>query len=515
MPISTENQIKVINPATGEEISTVLASSKQEITEKFQLAKETFSFWSSFSIEKRIGYLKRIFELIINDRKNIAETITKSNGKPLAESYLTEIASTLQVIEYFIKKGVELLNDKKIALGKLYPTKKSSVSYEPYGVIAIIEPWNYPFYLPFSAITKTLLAGNTFIFKPASAVSLIGKLIEEILQKTELPSGVANVIYGDSKVADILLELPIDKVIFTGSVEVGRKIAEKCAKKLLPVSLELGGKDPAIILKSTNIDYAAQGVLWGAISNCGQACASIERVYVESKIYDEFTEKIISLTKNLRVGNGLDNDIDVGPLTSNNQLEKVEEHVFDAVNKGAKILAGGERVQGPGFFFEPTIITEVNHSMKIMTEETFGPVIPIMKFETVEEAIQLANNSNYALAGSIWTSESKKARGIAQKLNCGTVWINDSLFLQAHPACPWQGYKDSGYGGSSIYDFVRLKHISIDQGFIPTLKPKYFWWYPYKGKARSYHDLIEVIFKGNLKGKFAAGFNTLIDFLNN
>ena len=514
MPISTENQIKVINPATGEEILTMPVSSKQEITEKFQLAKESFSIWSSFSLEKRIGYLKRIFELIIDDRKNIAETITRSNGKPLAESYLTEIASTLQVIEYFIKNGVELLSDKKIALGNLYPTKKSSISYEPYGVIAIIEPWNYPFYLPVSAIVKTLLSGNTFIFKPAGIVSLVGKLIEEILQKSELPPGVANVIFGDSEAAEILLELPLDKVIFTGSVEVGRKIAEKCAKKFLPVSLELGGKVPAIVLKSTNIDYAAEGILWGAISNCGQACASIERVYVESKIHDEFTEKIVSLAKNLRIGNGLDTDTDVGPLASKNQLEKIEEHIFDAENKGAKILAGGKRIQGSGFFFEPTILTNVNHSMKVMTEETFGPVIPIMKFETIEEAVQLANNSNYALASSIWTGESENARSIAQKLNCGTIWVNDSLFLQAHPACPWQGYKESGYGGSSIYDFVRSKHISIDQGFIPTLKPKYFWWYPYKGKARSYHDLLEVVFKPNIKGKIRAAFNTLIDFLN-
>ncbi|MBI3590878.1 MAG: aldehyde dehydrogenase family protein [Candidatus Melainabacteria bacterium] len=508
-----ENLIKVTNPATGEEIFTAKATSETEIKEIIQRAKESFLLWSSMTVDKRIDYLKKIYELIIKDKDKIAEIITKNTGKPLSESYLTEIASCLQIMEYFIKKGHELLNEKSISLGKLYPTKKSFLSYEPYGVMAIIEPWNYPFYLPMSAITKTLLAGNTFIFKPSSKVSLVGKLIYEILLEAALPQGVANIVYGGSEAAEVLISSGIDKVIFTGSVEIGKKIAESCAKKLLPVSLELGGKDPAIVFKNTNLDYACEGVLWGAISNCGQACASIERVYVESEIYNDFIDKITSLVKELKIGNGIDDEIDVGPLIDKEQVEKIEEHIKDALNKGARLHTGGKRIPGSGFFFEPTVLSNVNHSMKIMTEETFGPVIPIMKFESIEEAIRLANDTRYGLASSIWTGETGNVKNIANKLNCGTVWVNDSLFLQAHPACPWQGYKDSGYGGSAIYDFVRTKHISIDLGFIPKLHPKSFWWYPYKGKARSYSDLIGIVFKSSIKEKTKAAFHTMINFL--
>lgn len=512
--VTKEYLIKNINPSTCEEIFEIKASSTEEIKEKVQLAKESFLIWGNLSVEKRISYLKKIYNLIINDRDNIAKTITKNNGKPLAESYLTEIASTLQVMEYFINKGPELLGEKKILLGPLYPTKKSFISYEPYGVMAIIEPWNYPFYLPLSAITKTLLGGNTFVFKPSGSVSLIGKTIEEILLKAELPNGVGNIVYGGHEVGEELINSDIDKVIFTGSPDIGKKIMEICSKKLLPVSLELGGKDPAIVLKSCNLDYAAGGIIWGALSNGGQACASIERVYVESEIYSDFIEKISSMAQKLNVGDSFDENTDVGPLINEERILKIEDQISDALIKGAKLHTGGKRKSQAGFFFEPTTISNVTHKMKIMTEETFGPVIPIMKFESTEEAIRLANDTKYGLAASIWTGDNEGAKNIAKRLRCGTVWINDSLFLQAHPVCPWEGYKESGYGTSSIYDFTRPKHISVDQGFIPGLRPKSYWWYPYKGKAKSYSDLLEVLFRTGVKEKSKAALQTLIDFLN-
>ncbi len=508
-----ENLIHIINPATGKKISEIKVSTESEVKEGILKAREAFPIWSSLSIEKRIQYLTKIYNLIIEDRNNIAKTITENNGKPLAESYLTEIASTLQVMEYFIKKGGELLSDKNISLGPLYPTKKSFMSYEPFGIFAIVEPWNYPFYLPFSAITKTLIAGNTFIFKPSNTVSLVGKIIENILVKADLPPGVCNVVYGNSQVTDYLINGKIDKIIFTGSIEVGKKIAENCAKRLLPVCLELGGKDPAIVFKSTNIDYAACGVLWGAIANCGQACASIERIYVQSEIYDSFIEKITALAKSLKVGSGLDDEVDVGPVINEEQLFKIEEHISDAISKGAKVHWGGKRIDKEGFYFEPTILSNVNHKMKVMNEETFGPVIPIMRFDSPEEALELANDTKYGLAASIWTGDNKDIDKFAKNLNCGTVWVNDSLFQQAHPACPWVGYKESGYGGATIYDFVRSKHISIDKGFIPVLHPKNFWWFPYKGKAKSYSDLIELVYKLGAKEKAKAAFDTFISFL--
>ena len=288
MPTTTKNLISVINPCTEEKIAEYIPSSEKEIKEKVSAAKDAFIYWSSLEIEKRIQYVRKIYDLIIDRREEIAKAITKNTGKPLAEAYLTEIASTLQVAEYCIKNSTELLSKRNIALGKLYPTKKSFLSYEPYGVIAIIQPWNYPFYLPFSAIIKALVSGNCFVFKPSSTTSFVGELINKILVDAKLPNGVANIIYGDSESAKTLLSCNIDKVVFTGSVNVGKKIAYDSMERLIPLSLELGGKDPAIVLKSCNLDYACGGILWGALSNTGQACASIERVYVESEVFDEF-----------------------------------------------------------------------------------------------------------------------------------------------------------------------------------------------------------------------------------
>jgi len=514
MPQATQdNLICILNPATGKKLTEIKPSTEQEVKEKILKANDAFPLWSSLTIEKRVQYLTKIYNRIIDDRDKITKTITENNGKPLCESYLTEIASTLQIMEYFIKNGKNLLSNKNISLGPLYPTKKSFMSYEPFGVFGIIEPWNYPFYLPMSAITKTLICGNTFIFKPSSTVSLIGKMIEDILIKADLPDGVCNVVYGNSQVADYIISGKVDKIIFTGSVDIGKKILETCGKRLLPVCLELGGKDPAIVLKSTNLDYAAGGVLWGSLSNCGQACASTERVYVQSEIYDEFIEKITNLAKNLKIGNGLDDDIDIGPLINIEQVNKIEEHISDAISKGAKLHTGGKRLDKEGFYFEPTVLSNVNHSMKVMTEETFGPVIPIMRFESSEEALELANDTCYGLSASIWTGETKDIDKLTKNLNCGTVWVNDSLFQQAHPACPWTGYKNSGYGSATIYDFTRSKHISIDKGFIPTIHPKNVWWFPYKGKAKSYSDLIELIYKLGVKEKAKAAFDTLVNFL--
>lgn len=509
----TEQQIQCINPATGEKICNIKVSTEREIIDKVNKAKDAFPFWSSLPLEKRIAFLSRVYEIILDERENIAKTISTNTGKPLAESYLTEIASTLQVMEYFIKNTASLLNESPINLGALYPTKKSSLSYEPLGVIAIIKPWNYPFYLSLSAIIKALICGNTFVFKPSSVTSSVGNLIEELFKKAGLPENVANFIYGDKTAGDFLLKQNIDRVIFTGSVEVGKEIARLCSERLIPVSLELGGKDPAIILKDTNLDYACAGVLWGSLSNCGQACASIERVYVQSEIFNDFLERLTLLVKQLKVGNPFEDETDIGPLITEEQLIKVESQIEDAVSKGAQVHLGGKRIDSKGFFLAPAVLSNVNHSMKIMTEETFGPAIPVMKFETAEEAVKLANDSRYGLAASIWSGNPETAKKIAKQLICGTVWVNDSLFLQAHPKCPWQGYKESSYGSSTLYDFVRVKHINTDQGYIPTIRPKSFWWYPYKGKARSFSDLISVLFKQNMKEKAKAAFETFIDFL--
>ncbi len=503
-----------INPANGEILEKISCSTPDEVKSKVGFAKEAFPMWSKLPIEARIGYIKNIYQIIVQRKDHIAEIITKNNGKPLAESYLTDIAATLQIMDYFIKNGSKLLSDKSIPLGLLYPTTKSFLSYsDPYGTVAIIQPWNYPFYLPMVAITKGLLTGNTVVFKPSENTPLVGKLIEEILTEAKLPNGVANVVYGDGSIGEVLTSQNIDKVIFTGSVNVGKKIAAKCGEKLIPVGLELGGKDPAIVLRDTNIDYAVKGIWWGALTNSGQACASIERVYVDSSIHDEFVKKLTEATEKLKIGNGFDDDTDMGPVINERQLRIIEDHVNDALSKGAILHTGGQRLSREGLFFAPTVLSNVDHTMKIMIDESFAPVIPVMKFNTIEEAIKLANDTRYGLSASVWTADKKTGKEIARSLSCGTVWINNSLFQQAHPACPWIGYKESGYGGASIYDFVKPKHISIDKGSIPLIRTHNPWWFPYKGKSKTFASLIDVMHGKDLKTRLKAVGSILYSFV--
>lgn len=491
-----EKLLTVLNPSIGEKIFDIEFSTKDEVTAKAKLAKDAFLSWKNIDIEERINYLKRIYSLILKNKDLIAKTVTLENGKPLAESYLQEVASTLQVMDYFIRKGPKLLSDKRIPLGFLYPTKKSFNVYEPYGTVAIIEPWNYPFYLSMSTITKALLSGNTFVFKPSEYGSLVGKLMEKIITDADLPHGVCNFVYGDGSIGEALVNSSIDKVFFTGSTHVGKKIAQSCAERLIPVSLELGGKDPAIVLKDCNLDYTARGIVWGALANCGQACASIERVYVHKDIHDELVRKVVELVRKLNIGDGFSEKTDIGPLNNENQLKKVQNQIQEALQKGAILHTGGKQTGKEGFFFEPTVLSNVSHDMKIMNEETFGPVIPIYKFETPEEAIRLANSTRYGLAASIWTGSpySKETKRLVSSLDSGTVWINDSLFQQSHPTCNWEGYKESGYGGSSISDFVRTKHVSYDRGYIPLIRSSNLWWYPYEGKTNLFRKFIDILF---------------------
>jgi len=472
--------LTAINPATEKEIGRVKKATQDEVGLKAQAARDSLKYWSELSLKQRALYLKKVYDTIANSneyKQYIAKLITEDNGKPLVESYL-EIAALLQNMDYLIKKGPGLLKDKNVFYGFDFLSRKGTDHYKPFGVMAIVQPWNYPFYLPLTAITKALISGNTVLFKPSEKTPLIGKLIEEIFQASDFPRGVFNVVHGDGEVGQILLNQEIDKVIFTGSQSVGEKIAKSSKEK----TLELGGNDPAIVFADANLENALRGVLWAGLTNCGQACASIERVYVENDIYNEFTSRLSQMAENLIVGNGLNDNTDIGPLITEYDLGNIDLKIQRAVSQGAQILTGGERIKinNHGFFYKPTVLTDVNHDMDLMKTETFGPIIPIMSFKGEEEAIHLANDSRYGLAATVFTGNSSRGEEIAKKLDCGTVWINDPLFMQSHPKADWKGEKDSGYGTSSLFDFVRKQHISKDRA------PQYFmhpWQFPYKGKA--------------------------------
>lgn len=493
-----------MNPATLEPIGEIRIMDDEEIKRTVDTADKAFLSWSRLSLEQRGEYLGAVKEQIIKNYDAIAEIISKEMGKPRLEACIAEIMLVVDLIDYFVKRAGKLLADEPIPLHLAKIIKSSKLTYRPYGVIAIISPWNYPFAIPMSGIVIALLAGNTVVFKPASDAILIGKKIEELFKAVGLPDGVFNFVAAPgSAVGKSMIGPKIGKIIFTGSVSVGRQVMESASKYLIPVILELGGKDPMIVCRDANIELAANGAVWGAFTNAGQVCASVERVYVMKEVADEFIGKVVEKTKKIRVGQDTDFNVEMGPMVNDGQLKIVEEHVADARQKGAVIVTGGERLKDTkGFFYPPTVLTKVNHTMSCMTEETFGPLMPIMIVDSEEQAIELANDSVYGLTASVWTKDPEKGENIAKRINVGTVAINDHVYTYALPETPWGGIKDSGMGRThskiGLMEMVVPYHINVDH--LPESMNWRPWFYPY---SREKYTLFKALTSAFSAGAYA------------
>jgi succinate-semialdehyde dehydrogenase/glutarate-semialdehyde dehydrogenase len=328
---------------------------------------------------------------------------------------------------------------------------------------------------------SALSSGNTVILRPSSSTPLTGLLVGEILDRAGLPPGVLNVVNCKIPQAEEMITHPdIRTVMFTGSVSTGKRIMELASRNLTNLSLELGGKDPMIVCEDADLEKASRGAVWGAFMNCGQSCGSVERVYVDQKIADEFIQRVVNLAKAVKVGNPLELEIDMGPMATLSQLETVEEHIRDAKERGAQILWGGKRkTELPGYFIEPTVLTGVNHSMKIMKEETFGPTLPIMTFSDLAKAVSLANDSCLGLTASVWTRSRKKAAWLADRIEAGSITVNDHMFSFIEPAAIWGGVKQTGMGRShgpyGLQELTNIKFVSFDY----LKKKTQLWWFPY------------------------------------
>lgn len=481
---SKYNELKTItsvNPANFEVLGEVEIFDTPKVFETVEKAKKASIFWSTLPWEERAKYIIKAKDYILKNLDSIAELITKENGKPLVEAITAELLPVLELMTHYAKNKEEILTREEINLGKwAFLNKSSYLEYQPLGVIAIISPWNYPFSIPMGQVVTALITGNTVVLKPSEQTPLIGLEIYNIFKNVGLPDDVLNVITGFGKTGADIIEARVNKVIFTGSVATGKKIMAKASENLTPVVLELGGKDPMIVFKDINMDIVSSGAVWGAFTNSGQVCASVERLYVHENIADEFIYEVAKKTKKLKQGFGLDKSNDLGAMISLEQMGIVSDHIDDAVKRGAKIITGGKRNPNfEGFFFEPTILTKVDHSFKIVAEETFGPILPIMTFKTEEEAIKLANDSKYALTASIWTNNISKAKKMASKIEAGTVSINDCLTSFALCQTPWGGPKDSGIGRThgkiGLMEFLNPKHIHVDK----NNQMKKFWWFGY------------------------------------
>jgi len=504
--------IQVRNPATLEPLQELAVASPAEVAVAVARARQAQANWQRSSFAERAKLLYRLRDLLLDEGDKLADILTSETGRPRAEVYGNELFYLCNAMGAWAKHSERYLQAQKISPSfALVKAKKVISTYTPRGVIGIISPWNFPLTMTLGEAIPALMAGNAVVIKPSELTPLSALFGADLVAKAGFPKDLLQVIVGYGDTGEALID-HADMIAFTGSVETGKQVMHRATDRLIPVSLELGGKDPMIVLKDADIERAAGACVWGALMNCGQICTSIERVYVEAPIYQTFVDKVVARVKAIRQGKSTD-EIDIGCMTSQAQLNKVTAQVDEALAKGAKNLTGGRRNPAlPGYYYEPTVLVDVDHSMSIMTEETFGPVIPIMRVQDADEALRLANDSRYGLSASIYSRDKLAAANLADKLESGAVCVNDSLVNFIIPEAPMGGRKDSGFGyrhgAEGIRKFCQQKTIVVDRF---GLKEEFPWYPASEKKARQVRHLLNLLchsgwvhklraFKGLLRG---------------
>lgn len=474
---------RAADPSTGEPFAEVTLLDADQAAEAVGSAQAAFVAWSRTPIAARARRLDTLRRLIVDEADSIAALIEREQGKPAAEAYAVEILPSLDILRHLSTHAEEMLRDEELEGRQLLLAhKEARLVLEPIGVILAIVPWNYPWGLGLPVLAAALVAGNTVVLKPAPATTLVGLRLGELVARAGFPAGVASVLAVDDTVAAGLVEDPrLGKIVFTGSVATGRRVMAAAARNLTPVVLELGGKDPAIVCRDADLGRAAQGIAWAAFANCGQTCAAVERVYVERAVAEPFLARLLEAVRGIRVGHPASGPVEMGPMTLPRQRAVVEAHLADALAKGARLLCGGTPPSGHGSFFPPTVLSDVSHEMTVMREETFGPLLPVMVVDSLEQAIALANDTPYGLTASGWTRSEQMARRLQRELTAGVVSINDHASSFGEPTAPWGGVKWSGIGRThgrlGLLEMVRAKYVSHDRGGGAEL-----WWHPYDAR---------------------------------
>lgn len=499
--------VESINPATQEVNARFAITQPTELPALFKRARQAQKEWSARPLRKRCAELRILRDAIFARRDEIADIISREAGKPRVEAIFAEVLLALDTVDFLARQAPRWLRPERVPHHNLAMKAKSGwMEFSSLGVVAIISPWNYPFSIPMAQVIPALVAGNAVVLKPSELTPWCGQLVGELVEQAKFPPGLLQVVQGGGEIGAATIDAGPDKVFFTGSVATGQRIAEACAKKLIPSVLELGGKDAMIVLADADLDVASSAAVWGGFMNCGETCISVERIYVEHAIAERFAELCVAKTKKLRVGPATDPDVEIGPMIRPRQLEQVEAQLRDAVARGAQILTGGKRRPdlGPNFL-EPAVVANVDHSMQLMREETFGPVIAIQSVANAAEAIALANDSPFALSASVWTNNTRHGKEIASRIRAGSVMINDVASYFGITEAPHGGPGASGWGHThsrlGLLEMVQVKYVDVDR--LPRI-PK-SWWFGYTAElAAAAGSFVESLFAPSWRERLAA-----------
>jgi len=433
--------MKIVNPATGEQLQSVDEDTEQSVAQKFQRAHRAQREWRNSDFERRKTALKSFSTLIESEQAELAKTLTLEVGKPLAQSN-NELNAFRKRIEFFVDHFESELAPEIVARAA---DLEEVIAHEPLGVIGNISAWNYPYFVGGNVILPALLTGNTVLYKPSELATLTGLNMVRLLHRAGIPEDCLAAIVGGPQAGNLLLGQPLNGLFFTGSVPTGRVVARAAAERLIPVGLELGGKDPAYAADDVDVTKAAAALADGAFYNTGQSCCAVERVYIHQSIYAAFVDAFVAEVEKLKIGDPLDGATTLGPLARGEaQLVHLEKQVADARAKGARVLTGGKRAERQGFFYEPTVLVDVDHSMQVMRDETFGPVIGLMSVASDDAALELMNDTDYGLTAAVYTNDRRRAQRLLSELDVGSAYWN--CCDRVSPALPWSGRRNSGLG---------------------------------------------------------------------
>jgi acyl-CoA reductase-like NAD-dependent aldehyde dehydrogenase len=492
---TAQDRIASYAPATGELLGTAPVMTAAEVQAAMERAKRAQASWGALSIEERCERVLRYRDALVDREEEITDLLSRETGKPRHEALLQEIATTASVATYFCKMAPKLLAPREVPL-LLMKHKKSMLHYAPRGVVAVISPWNYPLFLPLRDALIALVAGNAVIIKPSEVTPLIALRAKDVWDRAGLPPDVLQVVTGYGPTGAALIESQPAFVVFTGGTSTGRRVASMCGERLIPCVMELGGKAPLIACEDADVEKVARAAVYGGFSNSGQICISVERVYAHEKIHDAVLAKMVERVNGLRQGDPAESSVDVGAIIFPKQIEIAEKHIEDAVAKGGRVAAGGKRKPGPGQFFEPTILADCNHTMTVMTEEIFGPIVPVMKVSSDEEALRLANASHLGLNAYVFSKDRDHGYEIARRVEAGSICVNDVLINGGCPEAPFGGVKQSGFGrmmgDDSLREMCDVRHVLLDRG-VPS--PPVDFPYTDKGLAIA-RKIVRVVLGG-------------------